>query len=479
MLLPSPDLPIADFDSASAMLRALTRHLHGADFPALGLGDGLRGPALRLLGTAVNALPDRTRKQFYLWGGWSEALPPEQLGSVHFEQVCEWVVDSYPARRYPAALVGSSNGALTHLAAALGIPWLPQTFLIPVRHGGLPHDEPERDLEFGRRVAGPLLEANPDLALHQMHDDNQDHLMIQRMSYFRVKRRRLGPAYERFLDKTLEPGGTLFLVECGLSWPTVRVGDRHVFQNGALGGLDPMEYYEGSPRVAEYLARLGSPRRSWGDLRPDGESPEAEWGFDPALRDDVARFARSRGYLVRRIVFDQPEDVSPLVADLHRAWYVRRRMPACRLLAESFINIEPHWALRTGSVPFWLAFDVKPSADALGRYLDNSGPFDEIYLTLFPHGADSIGLAPIERWRALLSRARKRGEFLGVEEDLYPRDFATMPRYHRALRRSISARYPISERLTLGTLKTFLDAQAHRYPVRWTEEEPMPEQTSN
>jgi hypothetical protein len=35
---------------------------------------------------------------------------------------------------------------MTHLAAALGAPWLPQTLLLAVRHGGLDPDDPAADL---------------------------------------------------------------------------------------------------------------------------------------------------------------------------------------------------------------------------------------------------------------------------------------------------------------------------------------------
>ena len=38
--------------------------------------------------------------------------------------------------------------------------------------------------------------------------------MIQRMTYFRIKRLWLGPAYENFVRQNLEPGGTIFIVEC-------------------------------------------------------------------------------------------------------------------------------------------------------------------------------------------------------------------------------------------------------------------------
>jgi pimeloyl-ACP methyl ester carboxylesterase len=50
-----------------------------------------------------------------------------------------------------AVAIGSSGGALTHLYAALGIPWLPQTLLLPVRQRGLPPDLPRRAAHADRR----------------------------------------------------------------------------------------------------------------------------------------------------------------------------------------------------------------------------------------------------------------------------------------------------------------------------------------
>ncbi|MEV2271149.1 hypothetical protein [Nonomuraea africana] len=57
------------------------------------------------------------------------------------------------------------------------------------------------------------------------------------MTYFRVKLRRLPPAYRTFLEESLAPGATLVVSDCGLRWPTTSVGPRHVFQHGALGGV--------------------------------------------------------------------------------------------------------------------------------------------------------------------------------------------------------------------------------------------------
>src|SRR3546814_18527193 len=127
------------------------------------------------------------------------------------------------------------------------------------------------------------------------------------MTYIRGKALGLGPAYERFLGDVLEPGGTIVLVDCEQRGPTTRVGDRHLFQFGAVGGATVEELFHGGERVAAFLKRYGSDRRAWDPPEPDGDSPEAEWGFEPALRQDVERFARERGYRIVRLVFDKPE----------------------------------------------------------------------------------------------------------------------------------------------------------------------------
>ncbi|HKW91572.1 MAG TPA: hypothetical protein VJX92_06700 [Methylomirabilota bacterium] len=58
-------------------------------------------------------------------------------------------------------------------------------------------------------------------------------------------------------------------------------------------------------------------------------------------------FARRHGYRVLRILFEQPEDMSPLVADLYRWWYRRLDAADTRLVVDSFILMEPYWTIRT------------------------------------------------------------------------------------------------------------------------------------
>ncbi len=126
----------------------------------------------------------------------------------------------------------------------------------------------------------------------------------------------------------------------------------------------------------------------------------------------------------------------------------------------------PWWALRTGSVSFWMVFIMEPSAEALEHYLDSTDPYDHIHLMLFSHGVESIGLPSLERWRSILERAREQGSFVGVDERRFPRDFATFVRYHTDLKK-IPARHTMPEPLSLTRLGEFLGKASEGYRVRW------------
>jgi hypothetical protein len=423
-------------------------------------------PAMKVLSAMVNRLPPVLQEQVYIWSGWLEAIAARQLDRVTETDLARWAVSQYPKRRYPAVAIGSSNGAATHLWAALGIPWLPQTFLVPVARSSVHPDEPQDELRWSLEPARAVLDRNPGLQLHHMHDPVQDRLMVRRMSYFRLKKLSLGETYRAFLDQCLEPGGTIILMDCRLSWPVTDCGDRHLFQFGALGGATSEEMHRGGLRVTEYLRRYESHRTKWDPPAPDLTAPEAEWGFAPALADEVLVYASQRACSVRRLVFEEPEAMSPLVADLHRWWNERRGLSSTRLLVDSFILMEPYWCLRTGSIPFWMVFNTEGSLAALRSYL-STRVFEEIYLTLFSHGVDSIGLASIVDWSALIKQATLRARFIGVDTASFPRDFAVYARYHDDLLRTIPERHALPPPLTLAQFDQFLQAHAQRYQVAW------------
>lgn len=104
-----------------------------------------------------------------------------------------------------------------------------------------------------------------------------------------------------------------------------------------------------------------------------------------------------------------------------------------RLLVETFICVEPEWALRTGTVPFWTPFPVASSLAVANRYLDVEADWEQVAVTLFTHGVRSEGLASAAEWQRLADRGRRPGVLAGVDARRWPVDFAALARYSDAL----------------------------------------------
>jgi hypothetical protein len=450
---------VTQFDSTTSMMYAVAACMHNKEFKGVGVVPDFLPKSIPML---LNLLPRNVREALYRWGGWL-AAQPKRIPDIRSEDISAWVVSEYPQKAYPGAMIGSSNGAAAHLCVAMGMPWLPQTFLVTVRRHVHP-DDLNADVEWGRRQAHTIRRANPDLFVSQMHDPVQDRLMVERMGYFRIKKMKLGSHYEDFLRK-LPAGSPLFLVECRYQWPVTQVDEGHTFQIGGLGDIEPEEYVNGSERIREFLKKNGSPHGHWQAPAPTGEYPEAEWGFQSCLGDDAERFAKEAGFRIRRIRFEHPECLSPFVADLYRWWYRRRGHEPKHLIADCFAIMDPWWTLKTGAVPFWMAFNTRNSWRALDKYLKNSPPFEEIYMMLMSNGISGIGQVSIEDWKKLLGRATKTGDFLGVDEDKYPMDFGSFVRYHPHMRKKIKHRFPMPECLSEKELDLFMEENRGRHDV--------------
>lgn len=66
--------------------------------------------------------------------GWMESISQKKASTIDIEEVAKAVISRCPKRKVPLIFIGSSNGALVHLSAAMNVPWIPQTFLIPISH---------------------------------------------------------------------------------------------------------------------------------------------------------------------------------------------------------------------------------------------------------------------------------------------------------------------------------------------------------
>ena len=408
---------VALFDSATALVAALSSALRGQAFPHVGQSGG----QARLV-RAGGHLPWPLLRKIYTRVGATEGVDPARLGDVDLAAVAQWLTEQYPRRRYPAVLVGSSNGALAHLAAAIGAPWLPGTTLVPVARVRDPH-RPIDALRFGERHAPALLDRNPDVVLHHMHDQAQDELMVSRMTYFRPKWRRLPPAYTDFLASALLPDAPVILVDDRSSWPVVRVTERHVFQPGAQGGLRPQDY----------LDRPHTPAT-------DGTAPEAEWGSEPEFNAAVDAWGRAHGHPVVTITVPGPQEAAHPVATVFRDWYRQRGQADDQLLVPTFIVGDPWLTLITGSVPFWGFFSVQSALAALEDHLARSDPYAVVRLLLFQHGVDSPGIARPQDWAAAIARYGARADFLGLDTNKFPHDIGFLGRYGPRLARLPRAR---------------------------------------
>lgn len=457
-----PDF-IAAYDSATAMLTSLSNCLKGKDFKGTGTI-----PPSELLASAVDILPAAWKEKLYSASGPLDAVMPQQIKDIDVAAFDQWVTRNYPEKNYPAIAIGASNGAMVHLCAALGIPWLPQTFLIPVQKPRIHKDLPKRSMDWAFPYGEELLKNNPHIQLHHMTDPNQDRLHLDYITYFRVKKTRLDRIYEKFIREKLMPGGKILVIDCQYTWSTVRLSDRQVFQFGGSGGLKPDEYYTAGNRVIDFLRKEKSPYYTWDAPEPDSKSPEAEWGFASGLLKDVKAFASDNHFKVQHITFDDPHDPSPMVADLYREWYRQRGLPANQLLIECFALHEPYWTLKTGTVPYWMVFNTEDSANAVENYLQSAAPFDNIYMMLLSHGADSLGLVPIHRWKNMLNYAKKNGQFLGMVPGKYPRDFGVYMRYNKAIRKHIPSRYSTLAPMQMSFVRKFMDEHADKYKVRWS-----------
>jgi hypothetical protein len=436
-----PQQVVASFDSATVLHAGLVAALNGRPFPHLG-NPGAVAAAVRVAGR----LPWPILRHLYTRVGAAEGVDPARLSEVDMDAVAGWLADGVPDRRYPAALIGSSNGALTHLAAAMQIPWLPTTVLVPVSRLGDPH-RPDAALRFGERHAPALLDANPEVVLHHMHDQVQDQLMVARMTYFRVKWRTLPAAYLRFLSRSLAPGAPVIVVEDASTWPVVQVGDRHVFQVGAQGGVAPQSY----------LSRPNTPQA-------DAEAAEAEWGIDPALGPHVARWCTEHGHPLVRLAYTGPQAPAHAVATLLRTWYTRRGEDGDRLLVPQFVLGDPWRTINSASIPFWTFFSVQAALQSLDDHLAAGPRYRHVDVLLFQHGVTSEGIATPDDWARVVHRYGATVGFPGLDRRRFPHDVASLARYGPAMATLRAAREPWTPLPPFEALNGLADAGLHPSP---------------
>jgi len=398
-----PDSPIAveGFDSGTRVVREVAEALTGEGRSVL---ECYPWGSRTFLGL-VSLFPSATRIRLIEWGTrLSVGHDVEDAGRLRVDALPRWCVGQYPQddRRYEAIVVGSPNGAVAHLAALLGAPFLTTSFGLAFRRPTIDAEDHLAYLESGRAVVDSILATNGDdgfeLIVH--YDPLHDRSMVRYVDFVRVKFRTLPACYQEFIDRHLAAGGRLILIDCAYAWPQYELRDRAYVQIGGLGGIPPETFLERWPLELPLLTRR-----------------ESEWGCPEGFAASIDQFAADRGIETIEISFERPWEYSLLAYDAYSACEgVRDRS----LLIDCFNHLNPRTNVETGTPALWLPFNTEEGPALVEEALRGKA-FDWIGFALLPSFAESPDTAALEPWLDLLSQ-HGDVELVGIDPDRFPTD---------------------------------------------------------
>jgi len=393
------DLTVERFDSGTRVVREVAEALTGEGQSILECYPW----GSRVFLGFVSLFSESTRIALIEWGmRLSVGHDAEDAGRLDIDSLPQWCVDQYPAGTYETIVVGSPNGAVAHLAALLGAPFLTTSFGVTFRHPTINADDRLAYLSSAQSVVDSILTANPDenYELIAHYDPVHDRSLVEVVDFVRVKLTRFPAHYVDFIDRHLSPGGRLILVDCLYGWPQYELGNGAFLQVGGLGGLHATTFLDRWP--------LDLPVRT---------RRESEWGCPEGFAASAVEFAAERGIEIIEIRLDHPWEYSRLAHDAYQACEGARTDV---LLIDCFNHLNPRTNLETGIPSLWLPFNTI-EGPALVEEVLRGEMFDRILFTLLPSFADSPDTAPLEPWLELLTRYGKT-ELVGVDLLRYPAD---------------------------------------------------------
>lgn len=409
--MPEPERVVSPDSLGRVLLAAASRAVRGRDCADLGYH-----PLL----SRFRGAPEPVRRAALVRAAGRAAISAEQAGAVDAERVARWMVEHYPARWYPGIVLGSPHGAAVHLAAAMGVPWLPTGFEVAVHWPGGTVDNPIGALAYGARAATRLLAANPAVRVRQVHDPAARGVLAGSTVALVVRWHRLPAAYRQFLDTRLAPGAPVLLLRDTRTWPVLDAGDGHSFQLGApASGLTPADFQPDSDLLGQVLRGAGGDGASW-DAPGAGAPGYAEHGIEPGFETSLRQWVRHAGTRLHRVLFPQPEALSAAAADVYRHWLRGAGKSGDRCVVECGRLLDPWQVVRAGLVPYWCENATRASVAGAEWWLAGSAPFSSLDVLPEPPGLRSPALAGLPQWLAVASFGRRRRAVDRVAARGYP-----------------------------------------------------------
>jgi hypothetical protein len=384
----------------------------------------------------------------------SSGLPPDSLKNFSLNDLIQDRLDDYSDLdgRRPAITVGAAlGGATTYLSLALGSLFLPQTFVITMKHGSYEGDVDaylHRSLEAANRIA----KNDPRLMTIQHYDPIHDGWLTRFVNHLRFKLVELPDQYADFISDHLEPGGTIVYMEGGATWLRYRVGERSVFQVGGWGDIPAEEFLEATPRIKDYARKTGLKYYDWRLTQyPLERGPESEWGTEPGFAEVLDKYCKREGYKFVRIPLPHPNDFSRLAYSAALKLLEKEDRPAAGVSVECFSQFDSTSASLGSLLPLWLIFNTKDSARYLKEMVEKF-PKD---LPVFFSPLSTFSLTPdLASWDEWMDALGGR-DFIntGTRESHYPADARALIKWQDPLRNWVlEHKQPIKAKLTAEEL---------------------------
>ena len=446
--------PRADIqESAESASPLITRHVAGylrrQNVEGMTLSQ-LERFGLRLL----QPLPVRFARALAAWRVARSAIHPTRSFQIRTEELAQARLDDYAglAGKFDQILCGSAlGGAVAHLAAVAGSPFLPQPFILGFK-GGTRDDSLETYLEHVTPIAQTILNSNPGLAAIAHFDPVHDGWLTRSLTHLRLKLIDLPSSYREFLFRKLKPGGAIVYLDCSARWLQYRLNDHFSLQVGGWGDIPAQEFLSGSDRIDRFLSQQGSQQK--GGWALDGGIPEwrfeSEWGSEPGFDLALESFAAREGYRFVRIRFDHPHDFSRLAFIAQRQLLLESGIEPRGVLIEMFTQYAPWLVIERGLLPLWLIFNTHDSLQFLQQERSLFPEDIPVYLSALVTLSSTPDMVEWDTWAEAL--AGREWHSVGARREKYPEDLLALGTWTDRLRKLTSPLERLPGHLTLDKL---------------------------
>lgn len=385
-------------------------------------------------------------------------LSPEVLNSFKLDDLVAARLADYSnlSGQFPAIIAGAAlSGATAYLSLAVGGPFLPQAFVVSLKHGAMTGDVKEylhRSLDAALRIA----DENSNLMTIQHYDPVHDGWMTRYINHLRFKLLDLPPAYAEFFRSRLQPGGAIIYLDSGASWLRYRVGPRSVFQVGGWGDISTEEFLESSDRIENYAHSAGLSCSNWKlDDYPLERGPESEWGSEPGLDMAIEAFCKREGYRFVRISLPHPNDFSRLAFSAARKLLEKEGRQPEGVLIEMFSQFDANAARQAGILPLWLIYNTLDSLQYLREMRVRFPIGKPVFFSPLATFSITPDLVPWKDWESALSGTDWIN--IGTRQSHYPADARTLVNWVRPLRKWVGEnRNPVTGILVAEELQNLV-----------------------